>query len=125
MSVSTVLEAARGGMDYERLRMEAASRNIANANTPVAPGAAATVWRVGAGADFATAALDHGDADVRQVYDPTHPMADKAGMVRYPAVDMVEEMTTLMTASRGYEANVRAFNFLRGMLQRAIEIGGK
>ena len=50
---------------------------------------------------------------------------DKAGMVRYPAVDMVEEMTTLMTASRGYEANVRAFNFLRGMLQRAIEIGGK
>lgn len=125
MPVGSLLEAARGGMDYERLRMEAASRNIANANAPVAPGAAATVWRVGGGADFATAALDQADAQARQVYDPSHPLADTAGMVRYPAVDMVEEMTTLMTASRGYEANVRAFNFLRGMLQRAIEIGGK
>jgi flagellar basal-body rod protein FlgC len=38
---------------------------------------------------------------------------------------MVNEMTTLMTASRGYEANVRSFNFLRNMLLRAIEIGAK
>lgn len=124
MAVGSLLEAARGGMDHERLRMEAASRNIAGANAPVAPGATARVWQVG-GADFAAAVLDQRDSGVREVYDPGHPMADKAGMVRYPAVDLVEEMTTLMTASRGYEANVRAFNFLRGMLQRTIEIGGK
>lgn len=45
--------------------------------------------------------------------------------MHYPAVDMVGEMTTLLTASRGYEANVRSFNVLRGMLLRAMEIGAK
>ncbi|MGN6153584.1 MAG: flagellar basal body rod protein FlgC [Lysobacteraceae bacterium] len=125
MPTASALEAARGGMDYERLRLEAASRNIANANAPIAPGAPGTLWRVRGAPDFAGAALDAGEAEVRQVYDPGHPMAGADGMVRYPAVDLVQEMTTLMTAGRGYEADVRAFNFLRGMQARALEIGGK
>ena len=45
--------------------------------------------------------------------------------MRYPAVDLVQEMTTLMSASRGYEANVRSFNLLRGMMLHALEIGAK
>ena len=61
----------------------------------------------------------------RTVHDPSNPMADADGMVRYPTVDLVQEMTTLMTASRGYEANVRSFNLLRGMMLRALEIGAK
>ncbi|MFZ5636624.1 MAG: flagellar basal body rod protein FlgC [Pseudomonadota bacterium] len=132
MAVESVLEASRNAMNYERLRMDAASRNIAGANVPVAPGKSPTLWRVdgAGGADFADAlggspALGEADAAVREVYDPGHPMASADGMVRYPSVDMVQEMTTLMTASRGYEANVRSFNFLRNMLLRAIEIGAK
>lgn len=132
MAVESVLEASRNAMNYERLRMDAASRNIAGANVPVAPGKNPTLWRVdgAGGAGFAEAlgaspALGEADAAVREVYDPGHPMASAEGMVRYPAVDMVQEMTTLMTASRGYEANVRSFNFLRNMLLRAIEIGAK
>jgi flagellar basal-body rod protein FlgC len=140
MPVESVLEASREAMNYERLRMDAASRNIAGANVPVAPGQNAMRWRVsganvaGTG-DFADAVggapmsaspvLGETEAAVREVYDPGHPMAGSDGMVRYPEVDMVNEMTTLMTASRGYEANVRSFNFLRNMLLRAIEIGAK
>jgi flagellar basal-body rod protein FlgC len=135
MPVDSVLEASRNAMNYERLRMDAASRNIAGANVPVAPGQNAMRWRVdgaaGANAaDFADAVgnapmLGETEAAVREVYDPGHPMAGTDGMVRYPSVDMVQEMTTLMTASRGYEANVRSFNFLRNMMLRAIEIGAK
>lgn len=127
MAVDSILEAARSGMNYERMRLDAASRNIANANVPVAQGKAATLWRVD-GFDSAVGAsptLGERPADAREVYDPGHPMASREGMVRYPQVDMVQEMTTLMTASRGYEANVRAFNFLRNMMLRAIEIGAK
>jgi flagellar basal-body rod protein FlgC len=139
MPVDSVLEAARIGMNYERLRLDAASRNIAGANAPIAPGKSATLWGV-EGGDFSNMLVAHNlandatssemsirerDAAAREVYDPGHPMADATGMVRYPAVDLVQEMTTLMTASRGYEANVRSFNFLRGMLLRAIEIGAK
>ena len=140
MPVDSVLEASRNAMNYERLRMDAASRNIAGATVPVAPGQSAMRWRVdganaAGAADFADAVggapmsgspvLGETEATVREVYDPGHPMAGTDGMVRYPAVDMVQEMTTLMTASRGYEANVRSFNFLRNMLLRAIEIGAK
>lgn len=142
MPVDSVLEASRNAMNYERLRMDAASRNIAGANVPVAPGQNAMRWRVdgAAGANFADAlgaspgsappgsaspVLGETEVAVREVYDPGHPMAGTDGMVRYPSVDMVQEMTTLMTASRGYEANVRSFNFLRNMLLRAIEIGAK
>ena len=59
------------------------------------------------------------------VHDPGNPLADADGMVRYPEMDLVDEMTALMTASRGYEANVRAFNLLRGMVVKAFEIGAK
>ena len=131
MPVDSILDAARSGLTYERLRLDAASRNIAAANAPIAPGQAAMQWRVdGAPDDFGR--LLGGDPSVaqqnaaaREVYDPGHPMADKNGQVRYPATDMVQEMTTLMTASRGYEANVRSFNLLRGMMLRALEIGAK
>lgn len=149
MSVGAILDVARSGMDHERLRMDAAGRNIAGANVPIAPGKAATQWRIAgaapafgssldaprtdggaaaaarAAATATTSTIGERPADVREVYDPGHPMADAAGIVRYPAVDMVGEMTELMSASRGYEANVRAFNLLRGMLMRALEIGAK
>lgn len=131
MPVDSVLEAARAGLTYERLRLDAASRNIASANVPVAAGQSAMQWQVDAASgDFGR--LVAGDPDVaqrpsatREVYDPGHPMADAAGRVRYPDTDMVQEMTTLMAASRGYEANVRSFNLLRSMMLRALDIGAK
>ena len=133
MSIEAVMEATRAGLAYERLRMDAASRNIAAANVPIAPGAVATSAQVvggvpdfgaqlGAGSSFEVRDLPTG---TRAVQDPGHPLADAQGMVHYPATDLVGEMTTLMTASRGYEANVRAFNLLRGMVMKALEIGEK
>jgi flagellar basal-body rod protein FlgC len=64
------------------------------------------------------------DATTREEHDPTDPAADKNGMVSYPRVDMVTEMSSLMEASRAYEANVRAFNTLRGMALHALDVGG-
>ena len=129
MPVGSILDTPRAAMDYERLRLDAASRNIAGANVPLAPGQAAT--QLGVGASAFSRAVDGGAPAIRepiaerQVYDPGHPMADAKGMVHYPATDMVEQMTTLMTASRSYEANVRSFNLLRNMMLRALDIGAK
>jgi flagellar basal-body rod protein FlgC len=55
--------------------------------------------------------------------DPNHPLADADGNVRYPDTELVDQMTSLISASRGYEANVRAFNLLRNMVMRSLEIG--
>ena len=129
MSVESIMEATRAGLAFERLRMEAASRNIASANVPLPANATAT--RATAGA-FEThlaggmpAGLSEQPVATRAVHDPAHPMADDAGMVHFPATDLVGEMTSLMTASRGYEANVRAFNLLRAMIAKAFELGAK
>jgi flagellar basal-body rod protein FlgC len=119
MSYDALFAISRGGLDYERTRIENAARDIAIANTPVAPGQAGTVGRAG---DFG-AALGLPQAEERLVHDPSNTMADTNGMVHYPKVDLVAEMGTLVSASRGYEANLRAFNTLRSMLVSALNIG--
>jgi flagellar basal-body rod protein FlgC len=118
MSIDAILEATRAGMQNERLRLDQASRNIAGANQPIDPARLA-----GGGFAAALAGGEVAPLSTRTVNDPRHPMADAQGRVHYPAVDMVQEMTTLMTASRGYEANVRSFNVLRSMVLKAMEIG--
>jgi flagellar basal-body rod protein FlgC len=58
-----------------------------------------------------------------KVYDPNHPDADDEGLVEMPNVNVVEEMVNMMTAQRSFEANVQAFQTLRDMSQRAIDLG--
>ncbi len=57
-----------------------------------------------------------------RVYDPGHPDADADGFVEYPNVDMAQEMVGLMEARRAYEANATAFEAIKSMLRRALEI---
>lgn len=57
-----------------------------------------------------------------RVYDPGHPDADADGFVEYPNVDIAQEMVSLMEARRAYEANATAFEAMKSMLQRALEI---
>ena len=56
-------------------------------------------------------------------YDPTNPDANADGYVEMPNVDLVEETTDAMAATRSYEANITAYNALKLMAQRALEIG--
>ena len=59
----------------------------------------------------------------RMVYNPGHPDADEKGYVAMPNVNVVYEMVDMITASRGYEANIAAFNSARSMITRALDIG--
>ena len=58
-----------------------------------------------------------------KVYDPTHPDADEEGYVTYPNVNLVVEMTNMLSATRSYEANLSVVDAARTMAQRALEIG--
>ncbi|MBQ1547294.1 MAG: flagellar basal body rod protein FlgC [Lachnospiraceae bacterium] len=62
--------------------------------------------------------------DFVMAYEPEHPDADENGYVRYPNVNTVTEMTNLIDASRGYEANVTAFNAVKTAAQQGINAGG-
>lgn len=63
------------------------------------------------------------ERDFKPVYDPEHPDADADGYVLMPNVELVKETIDGMTASRSYDANVTAFNAIKMMAQRALDIG--
>ncbi len=58
----------------------------------------------------------------RMVYDPSHPDADLKGYVAMPNVNIVEEMTDMISATRAYEANVTAFNAAKSMYMQALQL---
>jgi flagellar basal-body rod protein FlgC len=67
-------------------------------------------------------AIDKDPSDFRTVYDPNHPDADGDGYVLLPNVNVVQEMTDMITATRAYEANATAFNSTKSMLMKALEL---
>ena len=56
------------------------------------------------------------------VYDPGNPDANAQGYVRMPNVDTVTEMVDLISASRGYEANVTAIQTSKQMFSKTLDI---
>lgn len=70
-----------------------------------------------------TEVLEDTESDYIMEYDPSHPDADENGYVSYPNVNIVTEMTNLIDASRGYEANATAFEASKAIVQAGIGIG--
>ena len=59
----------------------------------------------------------------RLQYDPNHPDANPQGYVAMPNVNVVEEMTDMLSATRSYEANVTAVQAAKNMALKTLEIG--
>lgn len=61
-------------------------------------------------------------SDFRMKYDPGNPAADAKGYVKLPNVNNLIEMSDMREAQRSYEANLRAIEVARTMLQRTIDL---
>lgn len=132
MPVESINDVIQASLAYQRARIEAAAHNIATANQPLAAGESAALKTAGAAPTFAQQleaaaapvnADSNSNADVRLALEPGNPAADENGMVRYPRVDLATEMTTMMSASRAYEATVRSYNIMKTLNAKALEIG--
>ncbi len=55
-------------------------------------------------------------------YDPNHPDADENGMVKYPDIDLIREMTQLVSANRLYEANLSSIQAEKEIIRKSLEI---
>jgi len=62
-------------------------------------------------------------SDFKEVYDPTHPNANEKGYVLMPNVNIISEMTSMMQATRSYEANSTIIESAKSMAMKAMEIG--
>ena len=67
--------------------------------------------------------VEEDPSDFKLRYDPTHPDANEDGYVELPNVNMIKEMTDAMAASQAYSANVTAFNTLKAVVAKGLEIG--
>ncbi len=56
-------------------------------------------------------------------FEPSHPDANEDGYVAYPNINLMEEMTNMIQATRSYEANVQAVQATKDMALSALEIG--
>ncbi|MCF7800582.1 MAG: flagellar basal body rod protein FlgC [Candidatus Marinimicrobia bacterium] len=56
------------------------------------------------------------------VNDPTHPQADEKGYVRKPDINVVEEMTGMISASRAYEANISVLQAAKKLAKLTLDI---
>ncbi len=122
---------AGSGLTTYRHWLDAVSDNLANVNTVRGTDEDAFQARYivaqangaenGGGVHVAGAA--YGDAEGRLVYEPTNPLADEEGYVRYPDIDMTSQMTQLIMAQRGYQANASVIDRAKDMYTSALQIG--
>lgn len=139
--ILSTTDIAASGLTAERMRMEVAANNIANAHaTRSADGGPyrrqtvsfSSVFNEGANArDVGMARhlggvkIDGIQADstpLPKIFDPGHPDADADGFVTMPNVQIPHEMVDLLTASRAYEANLKSLQTHRRMAEQALSM---
>ena len=144
MDFFDAIHASSSGLSAQRLRMNLISGNLANVNTTRTRGGGPYRRKE---AIFAARPLEESfkkilaDRQMKQLsivmvdriiedsnspvmkHDPQHPDADEKGYVAMPNINVMEEMVNMISATRGYEANVTALKAAKDMALRALEIG--
>ena len=146
MAFLSSMNIVASGMTAQQLRLDVVAENVTNSTTTRTEAGGPyrrkmVVFRSVAGRDDFRMAMaraagglaPNGGVRVTQivedpspmklVYDPAHPDANEDGYVEMPNVDMVKEMTDAMAATQAYSANVTAFNTLKSVVAKGLEIG--
>ncbi|WP_199611753.1 flagellar basal body rod protein FlgC [Flocculibacter collagenilyticus] len=131
MAVTEILNVSEYGMHYQKMRIDAATLNISNANiVQPSDGKGFKPLEVTVNQSFESTLFDKSSIELKEVavtdrvvFQPDHPAADSKGYVRFANVDMAKQMVTLTQATRAYEANIKAFNTQMNMSLKALEIG--
>jgi flagellar basal-body rod protein FlgC len=147
MGLFNIFDISAAGLSVQRSRLEVAATNLANAQTSSPDPANAYQPLAVVVRSVAPSQIDSGRAAAgaledtlprpvvaelapmnvapRRMYEPGHPDADAQGFVSYPGIDPVGTMMDLISISRTYEANLKALDITRSLLQRTMEIGGQ
>lgn len=133
MTTFEAIGVAGTGLTVHRKWLDAVSDNLANLNTVRPTGeeafraryvvAQAATGPDGEGQGVRVQGIALGSAEGRLVYEPDHPLADAEGYVRYPDIDMSSQMTQLIMAQRGYQANAAVVDRAKETYTAALQIG--
>lgn len=147
MSFLSSMNINASAMTAQRLRLDIASENIANIDTTRTEAGgpyrrkmvvlearsennfrrvlmnAAGLGRQQSNGGVRVSQVVEDASPFKSVYSPEHPDADENGYVQMPNVDLIKETVDSMSATRSYEANITAFNAIKMMASKALEIG--
>ncbi|APA68925.1 flagellar basal body rod protein FlgC [Janthinobacterium sp. 1_2014MBL_MicDiv] len=134
MSFQDISKIAGSAMAAQTVRLNTIASNLANADSVA--GSEGETYRArkpvfsavmdgasGAGGRVQVLDVVQSDEPLRKVYEPGHPMANADGMVYYPNVNQVAEMTDMMSASRAFETNVEVLGRIKSMQQSLLKLG--
>nr|WP_316638546.1 flagellar basal body rod protein FlgC [uncultured Roseateles sp.] len=137
MSFKQISQIAGSAMSAQTTRLNTIASNLANAQS--ASGNEADTYRARKPVFAALPVAAQGEQlggtrvqvmDVvessealRKVYEPGHPLANEEGMVFYPNVNSVAEMTDMLSASRAFESNVEVLGRVKSMQQSLLRLG--
>ncbi|MDM8312329.1 MULTISPECIES: flagellar basal body rod protein FlgC [Clostridium] len=133
MSIFGGMRISASGLSAERLRLDVISSNIANVRTTRTEKGGAYVRKTAVFSEnydrnmgmlgVKAVKIEKDNSPLKKEYNPTHPDANAEGYVEYPNVDLLVEMSDLISASRSYESNVDTLNAQKNMISKALEIG--
>jgi flagellar basal-body rod protein FlgC len=147
MSLFTIFQIASQGMTAQRYRLEAASANLANANSTRTESGkpyqrrdivftaqdVTDHWqssaetnglfdKSGPNSQGVKSEVVMADGYVKQ-YDPHNQDADANGYVDMPDVNPIEETVNMMSAARSFEANATVFNMAKDIAKVSLNLG--
>ncbi len=140
MTLGDVVDIAVSGLLAQRSRLATTASNLANAQTTRTPEGGPYQRRDPV---FTTARVSgpfasHIDRSMRKVEisrialdsrppvprdEPGHPDANEDGVVYYPRINQVEEMTNMVSATRSFQLNLFTLSKVRAMSEAAMRIG--
>lgn len=141
MAFLSGLNISASGLTAQRMRLDVAAENLANMNTtrteeggpylrkmvvfqPITSSSFSDAFNnARQGAGVVVSEIIEDDSAFKTLYDPTHPDANEEGYVDMPNISNLQETTDAMAATRAYEANVTAFNALKAMASKGLEVG--
>jgi flagellar basal-body rod protein FlgC len=140
MSSFKAFDIAGSGMAAQSVRLNTTASNLANADSvsstaagvykprhPIFEAVRAQLAAAGAQSGSNPAVRVRGiyesTAPASQRYEPGNPLADDKGYVFAPAVNVVEEMVNMISASRSYQNNVEVMNTSKDLLLATLRLG--
>lgn len=135
MSLFNVFQVSSSAMSAQSMRLNTVASNLANADSIISSDG--QPYRSKQVVFEATPMGGQGEvskgvrvreivesaAPARMVYDPKNPAADEKGYVAFSNVNVVEEMTNMISASRSYQTNVEVMNTAKSLMLRTLQIG--
>lgn len=141
MGVFDIFKISASGMKAQRTRMEVVASNLSNVHTTSTEEGGPyrkkdVVFKAADVSDdksfsgvfskkiegVKAETIQESDKPFEKVFNPNHPDADDEGYVTFPNVNLMEEMTDMMAATRAYEANVNVLNTTKDMFLKTIDL---